>query len=78
MLSAQIDLVGAVAVTHDGGEVVTGGSDGTARIWNRRTGEQRATLSAGRCRGHRQWRGRRPEWPGPDGPVWLVTSAVMP
>src|SRR5437763_683099 len=35
-----------VAVTPDGEEVVTGGNDGTARIWNRRSGELRATLAS--------------------------------
>jgi WD40 repeat protein len=32
-------------VTPDGEEIITAGKDGTARIWNRRTGEQRATLT---------------------------------
>ncbi|MGH2669056.1 MAG: P-loop NTPase fold protein, partial [bacterium] len=42
--------VRAVAVTPDGEEIVTGGGDGTARVWNRRSGEERVAL-----RGHSGW-----------------------
>jgi WD40 repeat protein len=34
----------AVAVTPDGTEIVSAGSDGSLRIWNRSGGEERATL----------------------------------
>ena len=34
-----------VAVTPDGEEIITASDDGTARVWNRRSGEQRATLT---------------------------------
>jgi hypothetical protein len=40
----------AVAVTPDGDEIVTAGDDGTARVWDRRSGQHRATLS-----GHTGW-----------------------
>ena len=39
--------VRAVAVSPDGEEIVTGGEDGTAWVWNRRSGEERVAL-----RGH--------------------------
>jgi WD40 domain-containing protein len=39
--------VWAVAASPDGEEIVTGGNDGTARVWNHRSGEERLVL-----RGH--------------------------
>jgi WD40 repeat protein len=35
----------AVAVAPDGEDIVTAGADGTARIWDRRSGQHRATLT---------------------------------
>lgn len=42
--------VSAVAVTPDGDQIVTSGSDGTARLWDRRSGEEQRVL-----RGHSDW-----------------------
>jgi WD40 repeat protein len=37
--------VWAVAVTPDGSDIITGGNDGTVRIWDRTTRTSRATLT---------------------------------
>lgn len=39
-----------VALTPDGEEIIAAGDHGTARVWNRRSGEQRTTLT-----GHPGW-----------------------
>jgi WD40 repeat protein len=48
--SGHLGSVLAVAVTPDGEEIITAGNDGTARAWNRRSGEQCTTLTA-----HTDW-----------------------
>ncbi|MCK9896771.1 WD40 repeat domain-containing protein, partial [Frankia sp. AgB32] len=35
----------SVAVTPDGQQIISGGSDGTVRIWNRDTGTEHTTLT---------------------------------
>jgi WD40 repeat protein len=37
--------VPAVAVTPDGRQIVTGGDDGTARLWDRTSGQLQTTLT---------------------------------
>jgi WD40 repeat protein len=37
--------VQAVAVTPDGRRIVTGGADGTVRVWDRETGVEQAVLT---------------------------------
>ena len=56
--------VGAVAVAPDGSWLASGGWDGTVRIWDVATGQQRAVLT-GHTGGCRRWRWRRTAagWP---------------
>jgi WD40 repeat protein/DNA-binding SARP family transcriptional activator len=47
-LRGHKDMVRAVAFSPDGSRLVTGSWDGTARVWDASTGEQRGVLRAGR------------------------------
>ena len=44
-LTGHAGVVAAVAIAPDGSWLATGGSDGTARIWDAATGQPRATLT---------------------------------
>jgi hypothetical protein len=44
-LTGHTEPVRAATVTPDGQEIVTGGDDGTARVWDRATGQQRVSMS---------------------------------
>ncbi|ELR16105.1 membraneassociated ring finger (C3HC4) 2, putative, partial [Acanthamoeba castellanii str. Neff] len=45
-LQGHADYVHCVAVTNDGNQVISGGEDGTVRLWDSRTREPRAVLDA--------------------------------
>lgn len=45
-LQGHADYVHCVAVTNDGNQVISGGEDGTVRLWDARTREPRAVLDA--------------------------------
>jgi WD40 repeat protein len=43
--------INAIAFSSSGSEVATCSADGTARVWNATTGEQRQSISVGKCDG---------------------------
>jgi WD40 repeat protein len=66
VLTGHTSLLNAVAVAPDGRWLATASSDGTARIWDAATGQQRAVLA-----GHTGW--VRAVAVAPDG-SWLATT----